>query len=105
MGTALESLLLSGNAAFLPKHLEVLFHITAGEAPGNQSTSRYTMCRYLDITLARLRGPAGGAVRGAGGCGGQPAGRLAGQETAAKQGQNPRPLLRHPGSGTSCSTS
>ena len=101
MGTALESLLLSGNAAFLPKHLEVLFHITAGEAPGNQSASRYTMCRYLDITLARLRGPAGGAVRGAGGCGGQPAGRLAGQETAAKQGQNPRPLLRHPGSGTS----
>ena len=66
-----------------------------------QPVYRYTMSRYLDITLARLRGPAGGAVRGAGGCGGQPAGRLAGQETAAKQGQNPRPLLRHPGSGTS----
>lgn len=41
MGTALESLLLSGNAAFLPKHLEVLFHITAGEPPVNMSRSRY----------------------------------------------------------------
>ena len=49
MGTALESLLLSGNAAFLPKHLEVLFHITAGEAPGNQSTHMAHSKNFLTL--------------------------------------------------------